>query len=150
MKAIAIVQIHHRYLTNRRPTAHRYTSDTLPMLSRLTVDRFDGWYSTESKHHLADISTDSRRCKLSTDTPLIPHRYSTDDSHCRQTTDAILTDCRSICWPTRKHHLTKMSVDTQQILDWHLGRESFLGLVLANIAANISINSPPKDTWSYM
>ena len=43
-----------------------------------------------------------------------------------------------------------MSVDTQQRLDWHLGRESFLGLVLANIAANISINSRPKDTWSYM
>ena len=47
------------------------------MLSRLTVDRFDGRYSTESKHHLADISTDSRQCKLSTDTsPILDWRFT--------------------------------------------------------------------------
>ena len=38
---------------------------------------------------------------LTTNTPLIPYQFLTDGSliHCRHTTDAITTDCQSICRP---------------------------------------------------
>ena len=92
------------------------------------------------KHHTVNISTDCRRCQLSTDTPPIPHQYLTKDAliHCRHATDAI-------CWPT----LDRQENDSQPRCWWILGWPSPVSWLTSRLrvnrvsdtAADISIDS---------
>ena len=135
-------------LYHPHPTVPRYTGNTLPMLSWLTVSRFC-W-----------LILDCRRCRLSTDTPPIPHLYLTKNSpiHCRYATDAI-------CWPTLDRQENKSQPRCWSILSrWSTDSQPTsrvrIDQVLADIAADIidrqstqmsadtPIDSPPKDTWS--
>ena len=109
---------------------------------RLLVDFLaDTWPTV--KHHSADILTDSRWCWLLTDTPLIPHRYSTDNSpiYCWHTSDATSTDCWSICRPIREwqQNTTWQNISLySDDIRWTLDRVS------AGIVAGVSIDSPPR------
>lgn len=80
----------------------------------------------------SQTAADSRPTLGDADYPLIPYRYSTDDSpiHCRHTNDDIKTDCRSICRP--------ISTDRQTPLGCYIDRLS------TEISADTVIDSPRK------
>lgn len=121
---------------------NRYTTDTLPILSWQFTDKLPThyWYyldwlsvdllaDTQPTVKLGQLSTDSRRCQLSTDTSLIPYWYliNIPPIHCWHTTDATSTDCWSICqlildrqenatWPI---DIDRLLINTWSILDQH-------------------------------
>ena len=82
--------------------------------------------------------------RYTTDTLPIPYRYPTDNSpiQCLQTTDAITTDCRSICRPTCRPTHDRQSGDTRPNLDRHSGR--FVNQQSTEISADTSIDTPHK------
>lgn len=156
--------IHNQYLTDSHSTVHRYTGNTLPMLSWPTVSRFC-WLILDRELNITRPTyrptVGDTNKKLSTHTPPIPHQYLTKDSpiHCRLATDAICwltldrqeNDSQPRCWSiltwsTVYQLSADISVEIQLSIDWHSSR--YIDQQSTQMLADTSIDIPPNDTWS--
>ena len=152
--------IHNQYLTDSHPTVHRYTGNTLPMLSQLTVNRFC-WLILDRE---LNITRPTYRPTVGdTDCQPIHHQYLTSTwprihGYIADTLLMLSVDRHSTVRKTTLNwDVGWYLVDCLSTLGWHLGWESteyrltwqpiYWSTVDPDVGRYI-IDIPPNDTWS--
>ena len=144
--------IHNQYLTDSHPTVHRYTGNTLPMLSWPTVSRFC-WLMLDRE---LNITRPTYRPTVGdADCQPIHHQYLTStwprihryiaDTLLMLSVDRHSTEMLVDTWSTVYRLSADISVESQLSIGWHSSR--YIDRQSTQMLADTS-NIPPNDTWS--